>query len=85
MAQRDLRHDSRPDLRFLNQQPVNRMSVYTWFAREDKCQVSADTYEIWKIITKIGQNGISLFLCYGGLRAEEKKRKRTLEPVYKGS
>ncbi|KAF3556704.1 hypothetical protein F2Q69_00013467 [Brassica cretica] len=60
------------------------MSVYVWFAREDKCQVSADKYEILKIITKIGQNRISPFLCYGGLRAEGKKRKPTLEPVYKG-
>ncbi|KAF3563108.1 hypothetical protein DY000_02014495 [Brassica cretica] len=60
-ARRDLRHDSRPDLGFLNQHPVNHMSVYAWFAREDKCQVSADKYEIWKIITKIGQNGISPF------------------------
>ncbi|KAF3507649.1 hypothetical protein F2Q69_00006829 [Brassica cretica] len=41
------------------------MSVYAWFAREDKCQVSADKYEILKIITKIRQNGISPFLCYG--------------------
>ncbi|WZZ57469.1 hypothetical protein YC2023_057576 [Brassica napus] len=56
------------------------MSVYAWFAREDKCQVSADKYEIWKIITKIRQNGISQFLCYGGLREEEEKRKPTLEP-----
>ena len=61
------------------------MSVYAWFAREDKCQVSADKYEIWKIITKIGQNGISPFLCYGGLRAEDERRKPTLEPVYKES
>ncbi|KAF2589742.1 hypothetical protein F2Q70_00038734 [Brassica cretica] len=57
------------------------MSVYAGFAREDKCQVSADKYEILKIITKIGQNGISPFLCYGGLRAEEEKRKSTLEPI----
>ncbi|KAG5384938.1 hypothetical protein IGI04_036408 [Brassica rapa subsp. trilocularis] len=37
-AQRDLRHNSRPILRFLNQKPVNRRTVYAWFAREDKCQ-----------------------------------------------
>ena len=61
------------------------MSVYAWFAREGKCQVSADKYEISKIITKIGKNGISPFLYYGGLRAEEERRKPTLEPVYKGS
>jgi len=61
------------------------MTVYAWFARKDKCQVSADKYEILKIITKIGKNGISPFLCYGGLRAEEEKRKPTLEPVYKES
>uniref|UniRef100_A0A0D3A4D5 Uncharacterized protein n=1 Tax=Brassica oleracea var. oleracea TaxID=109376 RepID=A0A0D3A4D5_BRAOL len=84
-AQRDLRHDSWPNLRFLNQQPVNRMSVYAWSAREDKCQVSADKYEILKIITKIGKNGISPFLCYSGLRAEKERRKPTLESVYKGS
>ena len=61
------------------------MTVYAWLARKDKCQVSADKYEILKIITKIGQNIISPFLCYGGLRAEEEKRKPTLEPVYKRS
>ncbi|KAF3525319.1 hypothetical protein F2Q69_00045988 [Brassica cretica] len=49
------------------------MTVYAWFARKDKCQVSADKYEILKIITKIEKNGISPFLCYGGLRAEEEK------------
>ncbi|KAF2536070.1 hypothetical protein F2Q70_00004756 [Brassica cretica] len=76
-AQRDLRHDSRPNLRFLDQQPVSRTTVYAWFARKDKCQVSADKYEILKIITKIGKNGISLFLCYDGLRAEAEKRKPT--------
>ncbi|KAF3594342.1 hypothetical protein DY000_02022052 [Brassica cretica] len=27
-AQRDLRHDSKPNLRFLNQHPVSRMTVY---------------------------------------------------------
>jgi len=53
------------------------MTVYAWFARKDKCQVSADKYEILKIITKIGKNGISPFLCYDGLRAEEEKRKPT--------
>ncbi|KAF3498584.1 hypothetical protein DY000_02052611 [Brassica cretica] len=76
-AQRDLRNDSRLNLRFLNQQPVSRMTVYAWFARKDNSQVSADKYEILKIITKIGKNGISPFLCYGGLRAEEEKRKPT--------
>ena len=60
------------------------MTVYAWFTRKDKSQVSADKYEILKIITKIGKNGISPFLCYGGLRAEEERRKPTLEPVYKG-
>ncbi|WZZ26533.1 hypothetical protein YC2023_009934 [Brassica napus] len=39
-AQRSLRHDSRPNLRFLNQQPVSCMTVYAWFARKDKCQIS---------------------------------------------
>ncbi|KAG5383130.1 hypothetical protein IGI04_034600 [Brassica rapa subsp. trilocularis] len=37
-AHKDLRHDSRPNLRFLNQKPVNRRTVYAWFARKDKCQ-----------------------------------------------
>ena len=31
------------------------MMVYAWFAKKDKCQVSADKYEILKIITKIGK------------------------------
>ncbi|KAF3583862.1 hypothetical protein F2Q69_00030198 [Brassica cretica] len=57
------------------------MTVYAWFARKDKCQASADKYEILKIITKIGKNGISPFLCYGGLRAEGEKCKPTLEPI----
>ena len=61
------------------------MTVYAWFARKDKCQVSADKYEILKIITKIGKNGISPFLCYDGLKAEEEKRKPTYEPIYKES
>ncbi|KAG5400057.1 hypothetical protein IGI04_014664 [Brassica rapa subsp. trilocularis] len=37
-AQGDLRHDSMPNLRFFNQLPVSRVTVYTWFARKDKCQ-----------------------------------------------
>ncbi|KAF3516143.1 hypothetical protein DY000_02060813 [Brassica cretica] len=57
------------------------MTVYAWFAKKDKCQVSADKYEILKIITKIGKNRISPFLCHGGLRAEGDKRKPTLEPT----
>ncbi|KAG5400225.1 hypothetical protein IGI04_014832 [Brassica rapa subsp. trilocularis] len=60
-AQRDLRHDSRPILRFLSQKPVNHRTVYAWRVRKDKCQVSADKHEIMKIITKIGKNGISSF------------------------
>ncbi|WZZ28099.1 hypothetical protein YC2023_011500 [Brassica napus] len=83
---------SEPISRFLailsyrsNLTPVNRLSVYSRFARGDKCQISADKYEILKIITKIGKNRISPFLCYGGLRAEGEMRKPTLEPVYKGS
>ncbi|KAG5411092.1 hypothetical protein IGI04_007411 [Brassica rapa subsp. trilocularis] len=69
-AQRDLKHDSRPTLRFLNQKPVNRGTIYAWRARKDKCQVSADKYEILRIITKIGKIEY-LHLCYDGLRAEE--------------
>ena len=33
--------------------------------------------KFWKIITKIGKNGISPFLGYDGLRAEGEKRKLT--------
>ncbi|KAF2537954.1 hypothetical protein F2Q68_00020859 [Brassica cretica] len=61
------------------------MTVYVWLARKDKCQVSADKYEILKIITKIGKTGISPFLRYGGFRAEEEKHKPTEEPAYKES
>ncbi|KAG5374503.1 hypothetical protein IGI04_042183 [Brassica rapa subsp. trilocularis] len=43
-AQRDLKHDSRPILRFPNPKPVNRSTVYAWPTRKDKCQVSADKY-----------------------------------------
>ena len=70
-AQRDLKHDSRPILRFLNQKPVNRSTVYAWSTRKDKCQVSADKYGSFEDNWKIGKNGISPFLCYDGLRAEE--------------
>ena len=70
-AQRDLKHDLRPILRLLNQKPVNRSAVYTWRARKDKCQVSADKYEILMIITKIRKKGISPFYAYDDLRAEE--------------
>ena len=61
------------------------MKVYAWFVRKDKCQVSTDKYKILKIITKIEKNGISPFLRYDGLRAEEEKSKPTLESVYKES
>ncbi|KAF2531686.1 hypothetical protein F2Q70_00029431 [Brassica cretica] len=37
----------------------------------DKCQVSADKYGSFEDNWKIGKNGISPFLCYDGLRAEE--------------
>ncbi|KAG5375516.1 hypothetical protein IGI04_040112, partial [Brassica rapa subsp. trilocularis] len=40
-AQRDLKHDSRPILRFLNQKPVNHNTVYAWSTKKDKCQVSS--------------------------------------------
>ncbi|KAG5373971.1 hypothetical protein IGI04_042709 [Brassica rapa subsp. trilocularis] len=43
-AQRDLKHDSRPILRFPDPKPVNRSTVYAWPTRKDKCQVSADKY-----------------------------------------
>ncbi|KAG5397688.1 hypothetical protein IGI04_019502 [Brassica rapa subsp. trilocularis] len=43
-AQRDLKHDSRPILRFLNQNSVNHSTVYAWSTRKDKCQVSTDKY-----------------------------------------
>ncbi|KAG5393279.1 hypothetical protein IGI04_023242 [Brassica rapa subsp. trilocularis] len=38
-AQKDLKHNSRPTLRFLNQKPVNHSTVYAWRARKDKCQL----------------------------------------------
>ncbi|KAG5388546.1 hypothetical protein IGI04_030087 [Brassica rapa subsp. trilocularis] len=44
---RDLRHDSRPILRFLNQKPVNCRTVYDWFAREDKWQKSKSINRPW--------------------------------------
>ncbi|KAG5388545.1 hypothetical protein IGI04_030086 [Brassica rapa subsp. trilocularis] len=43
-AQKGLKHDSRPILRFLNPKPVNHSTVYAWSTRKDKCQVSADKY-----------------------------------------
>ena len=27
---------------------MSRMTVYAWFARKDKCQVSADKYEVFE-------------------------------------
>ena len=45
-AQRDLRHDSKPTYNLLTQKLVNRGTSYAWFARKDKCQVSADKYEV---------------------------------------
>ncbi|KAG5384946.1 hypothetical protein IGI04_036416, partial [Brassica rapa subsp. trilocularis] len=57
-AQRDLKHDSRPILRFLTKSPIN-----VKFPRINT--------EVLKIIVKIGKNGISPFLCYDGLRAED--------------
>ncbi|KAG5374146.1 hypothetical protein IGI04_042533, partial [Brassica rapa subsp. trilocularis] len=58
---RDLRHDSRPISRFLNQKPVNRRTIYAWFSREDKCQDNYEDRKKWNI---------SIF-CYDGLRAED--------------
>ncbi|WZZ49275.1 hypothetical protein YC2023_049382 [Brassica napus] len=52
---------------------MSRMAVYAWFARKDKYQVSADKYEILKIIMKIGKKWNISILCYGGLRAEGEK------------
>ena len=76
-AQKDLRHDSKPTLRFLNHQPVNRGTVYAWFKRKDKCQDSADKYEIFEDNYEDRENGISPLLGYDGLRAEGVKRKPT--------
>ncbi|KAG5375468.1 hypothetical protein IGI04_040064 [Brassica rapa subsp. trilocularis] len=58
-AQRGLRHDSRPILRFLNQKPVNRRTVYAWFAREDK--YNYEDRKKWNIS----------ILCYDGLSTED--------------
>ena len=35
-------------LRFLNQKPISRMTVYNWFIEKDKYQVSADKYEVFE-------------------------------------
>ena len=76
-AQRDLRYDSKPTLRFLNEKPVNRRTVYAWFARKDKFQVSTDKYEVLKDNYEDREKwNISIF-CYDGLRAEGEKRKPT--------
>ena len=45
MAERDLRRDSKPTYDFLTKKPISLMTVYAWFVRKDKCQVSADKYE----------------------------------------
>ena len=55
------------------------MTVYAWFVRQDKCQVSAVNVKFLKIIMKIEKNGISPFLSYDGLIAEGEKNKPTLE------
>ncbi|KAG5388800.1 hypothetical protein IGI04_030341 [Brassica rapa subsp. trilocularis] len=70
-AQRYLKPDSRPILRFLNQNPVNHSTVYAWSTRKDKCQVSADKYGSFEDNCEDRENGISPFLCYDGLRAED--------------
>ncbi|KAG5392633.1 hypothetical protein IGI04_022596 [Brassica rapa subsp. trilocularis] len=56
---------------YLPKTPVNRKTVYTWFTRKDKCQVSADKYRSLKIIVKIGEKWNISILCYDGLRAED--------------
>ena len=48
MAQRDLRCHSKLTYDFLTKKPINRRTVYSWFARKDKCQVSADKYEVFE-------------------------------------
>ncbi|KAG5374302.1 hypothetical protein IGI04_042381 [Brassica rapa subsp. trilocularis] len=58
-AQRDLKHDSRPILRFF----LTKSLINIKFPRINT--------EVLKIIVKIGKNGISPFLCYDGLRAED--------------
>ncbi|KAG5415230.1 hypothetical protein IGI04_002797, partial [Brassica rapa subsp. trilocularis] len=70
-AQRDLKHDSRPILRFLNQKPVNRSTVYAWPTRKDKCQVSADKYGSFEDNCEDREKWNISILCYDGLRAEE--------------
>ena len=71
-AQRDLKHDSRPILRFfLTKSPWTT----AWFTLGPRGRINVKfpriNTEVLKIIVKIGKNGISPFLCYDGLRAEE--------------
>ncbi|KAG5374517.1 hypothetical protein IGI04_042169, partial [Brassica rapa subsp. trilocularis] len=47
-AQRDLRHDSRSILRFFNQKPVNRRTVYAWRAKKDKCHKTKSVNRPWR-------------------------------------
>ncbi|KAG5414559.1 hypothetical protein IGI04_002126 [Brassica rapa subsp. trilocularis] len=53
--------------------PVNRETVYAWSVRKDKCQVSADKYEVLEDNYEDRKNGISPFLSYDVLRAEGEK------------
>ncbi|KAG5393175.1 hypothetical protein IGI04_023138 [Brassica rapa subsp. trilocularis] len=56
---------------FPNQKPVNHSMVRAWPTRKDKCQVSADKYGSFEDNCEDRENGISPFLCYDGLRAED--------------
>ena len=51
--------------------------VYALFVRQDKYEVSADKCEVSEDNHEEGKIGISPFLSYDGLRAEEKRRKLT--------
>ncbi|KAG5410970.1 hypothetical protein IGI04_007289 [Brassica rapa subsp. trilocularis] len=56
---------------FPNQKPVNHSMVRAWPTRKDKCQVSVDKYGSFEDNCEDRENGISPFLCYDGLRAED--------------
>ncbi|KAG5384889.1 hypothetical protein IGI04_036359 [Brassica rapa subsp. trilocularis] len=66
---------SRQNLRMLS--PEDR-SKLTWFTLGPQGRINVKfpriNTEVLKIIVKIGKNGISPFLCYDGLRAEERTR-----------
>ena len=51
--------------------------VYAWFTRKDKCQVSAEKYEVLEDNYEDQEKWNIFIFGYDGLRAEGKKRKPT--------